>query len=135
MATYNLQVITPDRIFYEGEVEKVIFRGSEGDMAILQNHMPLTTILSMGELKIFTDPKNSRNATLINGFAKIEPDHVIILTDAAEWPEEIDVERAERSKERAERRLKDSEIDEARALAALKRAVVRIEVSKTLNNK
>ncbi|MFZ7133034.1 MAG: ATP synthase F1 subunit epsilon [Eubacteriales bacterium] len=135
MATFNLQIITPDRVFYNGDVEKVIFRGSEGDMAILQNHMPLTTTLSMGELRIFMDSKNCRSATLINGFAKIEPNQVVILTDAAEWPEEIDVERAESSKARAEKRLKESEVDQIRASAALRRAIVRIEVSKTISNK
>lgn len=135
MATFNLKVITPDRVFYEGEVEKIVIRGSEGDMAILPNHMPLNTILSMGEIKIFTDKKNHNNATLINGFAKIEPSHVVILTDAAEWPEEIDVERALSSKERAEKRREESHRDQARVKAALRRAIVRIEVAKTLQNK
>ncbi|MFZ7119674.1 MAG: ATP synthase F1 subunit epsilon [Eubacteriaceae bacterium] len=135
MATFKLQIITPERVFYNGDVEKVVLRGSEGDMAILQNHTPLTTTLSMGELKIFTSKKKYTSATLINGFAKIEPNEAIILSDAAEWPEEIDVKRAEASKERAEKRLKESDMDNTRAIAALRRAMIRLDVSKTIENK
>lgn len=129
MATFRLQIIAVDRVFFDDDVEKIVFRGSEGDIAVLQNHTPLTTTLSVGELKVFTGGKNSRNATLINGFAKIEPNKTIILTDAAEWPDEIDCERAEASKERAEKRLKDGTMNNARAQAALKRALIRLSIA------
>ncbi|MPW26999.1 ATP synthase F1 subunit epsilon [Alkalibaculum sp. M08DMB] len=131
MATYRLQIIAAERIFFDEDVEKTVFRGKEGDMAVLQNHTPLTTTLSVGELTIYIGPKNSKKATLINGFAKIEPDKTVILTDCAEWPDEIDPERAQAAKLRAEKRLKDSNADSARAQAALRRAIVRIGVSKT----
>jgi len=128
MATFKLQIIAAERVFFDEDVEKIVFRGSEGDLAVLQNHTPLMTTLSVGELKIFTQGKTSRNATLINGFAKIEPNKTVILTDAAEWPDEIDLERAKAAKERAEKRLKESNINNARALSSLKRAIVRINV-------
>ncbi|MBF7096150.1 ATP synthase F1 subunit epsilon [Alkalibacter mobilis] len=129
MSTYRLRIITPDRVFYDGEIEKIVLKGAEGDMAILADHTPLMTTLALSELKVFTEPKNFKMATLLGGFAKIMPDNVVILADAAEWPEEIDVERAEQAKKRAEERLKKSDQDLIRAQAALRRAIARIKVS------
>jgi len=132
MSTYKLRIITPERVFYDDEVDRIVLKGVEGDMAVLAEHKPLTTILSMGELRVYEDRKKYRSATLLGGFAKIEPHEVVILTDAAEWPEEIDIERARKAQERAAERLKQSDLDLVRAEAALQRAVVRMKVAQTL---
>ncbi|WP_058486013.1 F0F1 ATP synthase subunit epsilon [Defluviitalea phaphyphila] len=126
----NLQIITPDKKFFDEEVDRIVFKTTEGDIGILPNHEPLTTIISIGYIKIKQEEKE-RKASLIGGFAEIQPDKVTILADAAEWPHEIDRSRAEAAKRRAEERLakKSAEIDRARAETALKRALVRLEIS------
>ena len=127
----QLQIITPERNFFNEEVDMAIFRTTEGDIGILPKHQPLTTIVSIGTIRIKQDG-NERKASLIGGFAEVQPDKVTILTDAAEWPEEIDVARAEEAKRRAEERLanRTSDINIARAESALRRALVRLELSK-----
>jgi F-type H+-transporting ATPase subunit epsilon len=122
-------------VFFDEEVNRIVLKGAEGDLAILANHTPLMTTLALSELTIFPEPKITRMATLLGGFAKIEPDNVVILADAAEWPEEIDVDRAESAKKRAEDKLKESDQDLVRAQAALRRAIVRIRVSGKANTK
>lgn len=124
-----LKIITPDRNFFDEEVDMVIFRTIQGDMGVLPGHAPLTTILSIGIIRIKQGEEEKR-ATLIGGFAEIQPDRITILADAAEWHEEIDKERAEAAKRRAEERLtkKTEDINVARAEAALKRALVRLEL-------
>lgn len=129
MSTYQLEIITPERVFYSGEVDRIVIRGSEGEMAILANHTPLVTGLTPGALKIYTTDEKVWEASLTEGFIKIAPTHVAVLTDAAEWPGEIDIERAKRSKERAEAYMKEpNKYDYARAQAALKRALIRMSV-------
>ncbi|KAE9635622.1 F0F1 ATP synthase subunit epsilon [Defluviitalea raffinosedens] len=132
----QLQIITPERNFFNEEVDMAIFRTTEGDIGILPNHQPLTTVLSIGTIRIKQDG-NERKASLIGGFAEIQPDKITILTDAAEWPEEIDVRRAEEAKRRAEERLakRTSDINIARAESALRRALVRLELSQYNKNR
>ncbi len=126
----RLRVVSPTRNMYDNEVEMVILRGSEGDIGIMPGHEPLTLTLAYGMLRIFEEDLERKMAVL-GGFAEIKPDCITVLSDAAEWPEEIDVNRAEAAKERAERRLSntDAELDVQRAALALRRALVRIEVS------
>lgn len=135
MSTYRLRIITPERVFFDGEIDRIVLKGAEGEMAILANHTPLMTTLALSELTIYPDRKTTRLASLLGGFAKIETDNVTILADAAEWPEEIDVERAEQAKKRAEERLKKSDEDLVRAQAALRRAIVRLKISSRINGK
>lgn len=128
---FILEIVTPDRKFIEEEVEMVIVRGVEGDIGILKGHNPFVTPLGIGRIKI----KNNgefREAAISSGYVEITKDKTTIITDTAEWPDEIDVERAEASKKRAEERLgnKKSEIDLLRAEIALKKALTRINVAK-----
>lgn len=128
-ATFKLQVYTPNRIFYEDEVDMVELTTTEGDVGIYKNHIPLTAIVAPGILKIHQDGK-VREATLLEGFLEILPDTVTVLAEACEWPEEIDRARAEEARIRAERRLKsDDSINYDRAEMALKRALLRLELS------
>ena len=129
---FRLQVISPDRIFYDGEVEMVEMRTSEGEIGVLKNHIPLTAILVPGVLKIKEDG-GERKAALHDGFVEIFGDHITILAESCEWPEDIDVHRAQEAKLRAERRLSsgDAEVNVARAELALRRSLLRLELAQS----
>lgn len=126
---FRLKIISPDRVFYEGDATMVELKTSEGEIGVYKDHIPLTTILIPGIVKI-TEPDGVKLAALYSGFVEILKDKVTILAEIAEWPEEIDVNRAKEAKIRAERRLSsdDSGIDELRAEMSLRRALTRIEL-------
>ncbi|MBE5892124.1 MAG: ATP synthase F1 subunit epsilon [Lachnospiraceae bacterium] len=128
---FSLRIITPDRHFYEGEVEMVEFNTTEGQIGVLPGHIPMTVILKPGILKIY-EPENEKEAALHSGFAEILPTGITILAEIVEWPEEIDVQRAESARERAEERLRTHApgIDVMRAEIALQKAMTRISVLK-----
>ncbi len=126
---FTLKIITPDRVFYQGEVAMVEFNTTEGEIGVLKKHVPTTVIVSPGVLTI-TESDGTKEAALHAGFAEILQDEVVILAEIIEWPEEIDEDRAQRAKERAEERLrsKTPETDILRAETALQRAMARIHV-------
>ena len=130
-SSFLLRIITPDRIFYENQVKMVEFNTTEGEIGVLPGHIPLTVIVKPGILNI-TEGEGDKEAALHAGFAEILPEQVTILAEIIEWPEEIDEERAEAAKERAEERLRSRtpETDIARAETALQRAMARINVLK-----
>lgn len=129
---FYLRIITPDRIFYEGEVEMVEFNTTEGEIGVLPGHIPLTVIIKPGILVISEKSGEEKEAALHAGFAEILPEGVTVLAEIIEWPEEIDVHRAEEAMNRARDRLasKTPETDIARAETALLRAMARIEILK-----
>lgn len=129
--TFLLKIITPERLFFEGEAEMVEFNTTEGQIGVYKNHVPTTVIISPGILTI-TMPNEEKEAALHAGFVEILQDQVTILAEAVEWPDEIDENRAKSAKERAERRLQEKEagIDEDRAQIALMRALTRIQTIK-----
>ncbi len=126
----KLRVISPDRIFFEGDADFVELKTSEGEIGVYKAHIPLTAILVPGLLKIHLDGK-VKIAALHNGFVEILPDSITVLAESAEWPEEIDIERARNAKKRAEDRLRsgDENVNVARAELALRKALIRIEAS------
>lgn len=128
---FTLKIITPSRVFYEGEAEMVEFNTSEGEIGVLPGHLPMTVIVKPGVLTI-TEPEGEKEAALHAGFAEIQPDQVTVLAEIIEWPEEIDAARAEAARERARGRIqeRDSNTDIARAETALLRAMARIQVLK-----
>jgi len=123
---FNVKIITPDRIFYDGTASMVEFNTTEGEIGVYPEHIPLTTILSPGVLTIHDD-SGLKTAALHSGFAEIREDRVTFLAEIAEWPDEIDVRRAEQAEKRARERLTGHKIDvdTARAELALKRALAR----------
>ncbi|MGN0420945.1 MAG: ATP synthase F1 subunit epsilon [Acetatifactor sp.] len=127
--SFLLRVITPDRVFYENQVQMVEFDTTEGEIGVLPGHIPMTVIIRPGILTI-TEAGGDKEAALHAGFAEILPDRVTILAEIIEWPDEIDEERATAALERAKERLREkaSTTDLARAELALQRAVARIEV-------
>lgn len=128
--TFRLKIIAPERIFYEDDVAFVEFRTTEGDIGIYPGHIALTSIVAPGVIKIHTPSGDIREAALLDGFAEILADQVMILAEAVEWPEEIDVNRAKEAQIRAERRIKNVDGDMDRAELALKRAIVRQRLAK-----
>jgi len=128
---YMLRIVTPERVFYEGEVEMVEMNTTEGQIGVLPGHIPLTVIVKPGILLI-TEAEGVKEAALHSGFAEILPDRMTILAEIVEWPAEIDLDRAEAALQRAQERLanRDSQTDLARAETALQRAIARIEVLK-----
>lgn len=128
-ATFDLEIVTPDRKFFEDQVEMVVVRGLEGDIGILKNHTPYVTPLAIGRVKIKQNGKY-KVATVAEGYLDVTKTKTTIVTDAAEWPEEIDLNRAELAKKRAEEKLKrkEKDIDTRRAEIALKKAINRINM-------
>ena len=124
---FELRVICPDRVFYEGQSSMVEFNTTEGEVGIYRDHIPMTLIVAPGVLTI-TEEEGPKNAALHAGFVEILKDKVTILAEVVEWPSEIDLDRAEKAKERAEKRLEEkaSDTDIARAETALQRAIARI---------
>ena len=125
--TFLLKIITPERVFFEGDVKMVEFNTTEGEIGIYKNHVPMTVIVQPGILTI-TEEDEVKKAALHSGFVEILQDKVTILAEVIEWPDEIDVERATAAKERAQSRIdgKDESTNMDRAAIALMRAIVRI---------
>ena len=126
---FALKIITPDRVFYDGAAEMVEFNTTEGEIGVYRQHIPLTVIIKPGILTITESADSVKEAALHEGFATILPDSVTIMAEIIEWPAEIDLERAEAARQRAEDRLekKETDTDIARAETALQRAICRIE--------
>jgi F-type H+-transporting ATPase subunit epsilon len=128
----TLEVATPTRLVVTESVDEIVIPGSQGYFGVLPGHAPFLTTLGIGEL-MYRVGREERYLAVSGGFAEVRNDKVIVLADTAERPEEIDLPRAERARERAERRLAgrtDEEVDYVRALAALARASTRISTAR-----
>jgi len=132
VAKIRFEIATAERVIYSDDVDIVIAPGIEGQMAILPSHAPLLTMLQPGELVVRKEGEETA-IFVSGGFLEVMQNRVTVLADTAERAEEIDVERAEEAKRRAEERLKDKEylpeMDLARAEVALRRALTRIKVA------
>jgi F-type H+-transporting ATPase subunit epsilon len=127
----TLEIATPIRLVVSDTVDEVVAPGSEGYFGVLPGHAPFLTTLGIGELT-YRKGRAEYHLAVSGGFAEVRNDKVIVLADTAERPDEIDRERAERARERAERRLggrSQEEIDYTRALCALARALTRVQVA------
>jgi F-type H+-transporting ATPase subunit epsilon len=127
----TLELATPTKLAVSAMVDEVVIPGSQGYFGVLPGHAPLLATLGIGELT-YRVGRDERHVAIAGGFAEVRNDKVIILADAAESPEEIDRERAERAKQRAEQRLAgraQEDIDYTRAMAALMRALTRLQVA------
>jgi len=127
----HLSIVTPERLLIDDVADEVQIPGAEGYLGILPGHAPLFSDLKIGELG-YRKGSSWTWLSVAWGFAEVLPDQVRVLAETAERAQEIDVERATRAKERAEKRLNQGgeEVDYNRALVALERAVVRIQVSR-----
>lgn len=127
---FKVEIITPDRVFYTGETDFIEFTTESGEIGVYKNHIPLTTVLAPGIVTIHNGEEEKR-AAVHAGFAEILNDKVTLLAEMAEWPDEIDVERAKAAMERAQQRLENhtAEVDIKRAEFALHRALTRIHAA------
>jgi F-type H+-transporting ATPase subunit epsilon len=127
----TLEVTTPSRLVVAETVDEVVAPGIQGYFGVLPGHAPFLTTLGIGEL-MYRIGRDEHHLAVSGGFAEVRNDKVIVLADTAERPHEIDRARAERARERAERRLAgraNEEVDYARAQAALARALIRLQVA------
>lgn len=129
---FQLEVISPERVFYSGDVEMLELTTTEGEIGIYADHIPLTTIIAPGIMTITEANDQLKEAAVLEGFMEITQEKVTILAQSCEWPDEIDVNRAMEAKTRAERRLKstDENINMSRAELALRKSLIRLELAK-----
>ncbi|MBR4537581.1 MAG: ATP synthase F1 subunit epsilon [Clostridia bacterium] len=131
MATYHLQIVTPDRMVYDGEAEKIILRTVNGDVCILPHHIDYAVPLAIGEAKITDAQGNTRLAACNNGMLSVHGSEVRVVAVTFEWADDIDLERARRAEESAKEmleKLQREDVDYNVAEARLKRALTRIQV-------
>jgi F-type H+-transporting ATPase subunit epsilon len=128
--SFQLEIVTPEKKVVDTAATEVQIPGKNGYLGVLPGHAPLITELAVGEIKYHCDGGEQRLAVAW-GFAEVLPEKVTILAETAERPDEIDVERARKSKERAEQRLTsgDINVDVERALNAVQKAETRLEVA------
>ena len=133
MSTLYLEVVTPERKFFEGEIETVIVTTPKGEMGILKDHEPAVVAIETGIIRILADGK-WQEAVVSQGFMEVTHQKTIALVDTAEWPHEIDANRAKIAKERAEERLQQklALVEHLRSQASLAKALARLKVTKQI---
>ena len=133
----TLEIVTPDREVTRQEVDEVVVPGSEGEMGILPGHTPLLSTLKVGELW-YRQGQEKHFVAIAFGFVEVLPERVTVLAQIAERAQDIDVERAERAKRRAEERLakatpaavdRQSDLDFERARVAMMKSLIRLQVA------
>ena len=132
----TLEIVTPDRSLIREEVDEVVVPGTEGELGILPGHTPLLSTLKVGELW-YRQGQEKHYLAIAFGFVEVLPDRVTVLADVGERAQEIDVQRAERARQRAEQRLTEApqphltqtEFDIERARVALMKALIRLQVA------
>ena len=133
MDKFKVRIVTPERVFYEGEADMVEMNTTEGQIGCYPGHIPLTVIVKPGVLNIHENGE-IKTAALHAGFAEILPDSFNILAETVEWKDEIDEERARASLEAARKRLESKtdvdDLERSRAETALQRAITRIDALK-----
>jgi len=136
MATFRLEIVTAERMVFSDDVSALIAWGVEGQLGILPHHAPLMTMLQAGDLLIRKD-KEEEFFAISGGFLEVRPDKVIILADACERVDEIDIARAEEAKKRAQETMKAAPLsaDAAAAEAALRRSLARLKVAEKKRRK
>lgn len=134
---FRLEIVTPERLVYSQDVDVLTVPTVQGEISILAKHVPLVSIISPGEIKIKKDNETEYMA-ISGGFVQVLPNKVIILADTAERAEEIDMERAEQARLRAQKLMEEKrgdKISHAEATAAFQRALIRIKVSQRKRKK
>ncbi|MDM5329710.1 F0F1 ATP synthase subunit epsilon [Neobacillus sp. CF12] len=133
MKTIKVSIVTPNGPVYESDVEMVITKAQSGELGILPGHIPMVAPLAVGAVRLkHAGSKQEDLVAVSGGILEVRPEQVTILAQAAEKAEDIDVERAQKAKERAEQRMREQkaeDIDFRRAELALQRAINRLTVT------
>lgn len=133
MSTFPLEIGTPDGIVFEGEAERIVCRTVIGDLAVLAGHCNYCTALGMGEAAVVLPDGTRRTAACIGGILTVMEGKCSVFATTWEWKEDIDVERAEKAKARAQEALNAKDLDDEamkKLTARLNRALVRLSVAK-----
>ena len=126
---YTLRILTPDRVMYEGEASRTLITTAMGGLDFYAGHAPIVVITVPGKTAFYDASGTEKILFTSEGVASFEDNELTFCCDSAEWPEEIDVARAEKAKERAEARLGDgSNFDKERAEMSLQRAIIRLSL-------
>lgn len=130
MTPFKLQIITPEKTFFDGETETIIVRTTVGDVGILNGHEPYCAALVIGQMRVKINGE-FRNAATSGGIIKVSKEKTVVLVQTCEWSDEIDLDRANSAKQNAEERIKaaQSDNDLRMAEAKLKRALNRIDAA------
>jgi F-type H+-transporting ATPase subunit epsilon len=130
---FKLEIVTPDRQLYAGEIVHVQAPGAAGSFGVLANHAPMIAALGMGELRLREPGGHERSMVLHGGFFEVSHNKAIVLADGGEWQEEIDLPRAEKAFLRAQERVMGNlpGIDKDRARTAYERSKMRMKVART----
>lgn len=130
MSTFHLKVLTVDRVFFDGEVDRIVVRTTQGDVGILPNHVKYLAALGIGGLTILTEGM-SRVAAIAGGFIDVSKEGTVILARTCEWADEIDINRAREAEERAKALLHQQTSDREQDIAnvKLKKALNRIRIA------
>ena len=128
----TLEIVTPDRALVREEVDEVVVPGAEGELGVLPGHTPLLATLKVGELW-YRQGQEKHFLAIAFGFVEVLPDRVTVLAQVAERAQDIDIERAERAKRRAEERLEkpsaQTDLDFERARIAMMKSLIRLQVA------
>jgi F-type H+-transporting ATPase subunit epsilon len=127
----QLEIVTPEKLAYQDEVDSVVLPGSEGELGVLPHHAPLVSTLGAGELRL-RKGGTEESFAIVGGFLQVLPDKVVVMAETADMASEIDLEKAQEARRQAEQALEAGSIDSADLAAAriaLQAALVRIRVA------
>ena len=135
MKELNLDIVTPSKSVFKGEIKSITVPGTEGGFQVLKNHAPIVSTFEIGMIKVELPDSNNYYSTA-GGTIEVLDNEIVVLADSIELVSEIDVERAERAKKRAEERLAEraSDINLTRARASLARAINRLNIHQKYSN-
>ena len=131
MAVFHLQIVTPDRMVYDGDAERVILRTANGDVCILARHIDYAAPLGIGEARVTDGQGHTRSAACSGGLLSVSGGEARVIATTFEWADEIDAVRAAAAQQAAEEKLRTmqrDDVDYALAEAKLKRALIRQQV-------
>ena len=127
----QLEIVTPEKLAYQDEVDSVVLPGSEGELGVLPHHAPLVSTLGAGELRLRKGGQEESFA-IVGGFLQVLPDKVVVMAETADMASEIDLEKAQEARRQAEQALEGGFVegaDLAAARASLQSALIRIRVA------
>ncbi len=128
---FHLEIVTPRGVIFNGGVESVSAPGVKGRFQVLRSHAPLLASLKIGEIKVLDADGTGRRYAISGGFAEVRNNSVVVLADAAESAEEIDIDRAKKARDRSKKRIaeKNPQTDLDRARVSLQRALNRLKIA------
>ena len=136
MKELNLDIVTPSKSVFKGEIKSITVPGTEGGFQVLKNHAPIVSTFEIGMIKVELPDSKVNYYSTAGGTIEVLDNEIVVLADSIELVSEIDVERAERAKKRAEERLAEraSDINLTRARASLARAINRLNIHQKYSN-